>query len=131
MIGNSVIPYNDIDEEIVNLCKALNSIDGVETVSSCCGHGRDLCRIWFTVKDIITLSRLCFHCFNHEGFWTIQVDLGDPDRTWEDLHFCLESTQICDQSDFDKLTNRLEQRGNDIKYSNEEWRSFRTKGGAG
>ena len=129
MITNSVIPYNDIDTEIVNLCKALNSIDGIETVESCCGHGRDVCRIWFIVRDIITLNRLCFHCFNNERFWEIRVELLDPNREWDNLHFCLVSTQICNQIDFDTLTNRLEQSGNDIKYSNEEWRSFRQKGG--
>lgn len=129
MITNSVIPYNDIDTEIINLCKALNSIDGIETVESCCGHGRDVCRIWFIVRDIITLNRLCFHCFNNERFWEIRVELLDPNREWDDLHVCLVSNQICNQIDFDTLTSRLEQRGNDIKYSNEEWISFRQTGG--
>lgn len=40
MIKNTIIPYDDIDKEIVSLCKALNSIDGIETVESCCEHGR-------------------------------------------------------------------------------------------
>ena len=125
MIKNTIIPYADMDKEIVSLCKALNSIDGVETVESCCGHGREKCRIWFIVNDIKTLNRLCFHCFNHEDFWEIQVDLGDPNRNWNDLHFCLVSTQICNQNDLDKLANRIEQRKDDMKYSNEEWESFR------
>lgn len=125
MIKNTIIPYDDMDKEIVNLCKALNSIDGIETVESCCGHGKEKCRIWFIVNDIKTLNRLCFHCFNHEGFWEIQVDLGDPNRNWNDLHFCLVSTQICNQNDLDKLANRIEQRKDDMKYSNEEWESFR------
>ena len=66
MITDAIIPYEDIDEEIIDLCRAFNDIDGIETVESCCGHGKETCKIWFIVRDIKTLSRLCFHCFNRD-----------------------------------------------------------------
>ena len=37
---NIKIPYAEIDEDIVDLCKALNSIDGIQTLFSCSGHGK-------------------------------------------------------------------------------------------
>lgn len=122
MITDTIIPYKDIDKEIVTLCMALNDIDGIETVESCCGHEKETCKIWFIVRDIKTLNRLCFHCFNHEDFWKIQVDLGDPHRGWNELHFCLVSKRLCKQSDFDKLANRIKQRKRDMLYSDDEWK---------
>ena len=126
MIADTTIPYEDIDKEIVDLCKAFNDIDGIETVESCCGHGKETCYILFMVRDIETLNRLCFHCFNHEGFWEIQVDLGDPHRDWNELYLCLISKRICKQSDFDRLANRIRKRKQDMLYSNDEWKSLRS-----
>ena len=125
MITDTIIPYKDIDKEIVTLCRTLNDIDGIETVESCCGHGKETCKIWFIVRDIKTLNRLCFHCFNHEDFWKIQIDLGDPHRDWNELHFCLISKRICKQSDFDKLANKIKQRKKDMLYSDDDWEGLR------
>lgn len=30
--------YNELDAEVINICNALNSINGIETVGSCSGH---------------------------------------------------------------------------------------------
>ena len=38
-----------LDPEVVALCEALNTLPGIETVSSCCGHGQRPYRIWFIV----------------------------------------------------------------------------------
>ena len=119
------IPYDDIDKEIVELCRALNSIDGVETVESCCGHGERECHIWLTIRDIQTLNKLCFHCFNREYFWELITDVADPHRDWKMLHFLLKSKTICYQGDFDELAERLNKRKDDIKLSDEEWRNLR------
>ena len=117
------IPYSDIDEEIVELCKALNDIDGIKTVESCCGHGKDKCFIWFIADDINILNRLCFHCFNHENLWKIELDMGDPHRDWKDLHLVLTSNRICGQDDFDNLADRINKRKSDIILSDKEWKN--------
>ena len=123
MLKNSTqkISYYDIDYEIRDLTKCLNEIDGIETIESCCGHGKDKCYIWFVVENCEILNKFLFHCFNHEKFWTVCVDTGDPNRTWKDLHLILISNEICKQSDFDKLTFRIRERISDIKMSDEEW----------
>lgn len=124
-IENTIIPYDEIDKEIVELCRALNSIDGIETIESCCGHGKEKCRIYFTINNINLLNRLCFHCFNHEDFWKIRVDTGDPNRRSNKLHFVLTSRRICKQKDFDELTDRINERKEDMKLSDEEWEKRR------
>lgn len=121
IIEKKIIPYDEIDKEIVELCRALNSIDGIETIESCCGHGKEKCQIYFTINNINLLNRLCFHCFNHEDFWEICVDTGDPNRRSNKLHFVLTSRRICKQKDFDELTDRINERKDDIKLSDEEW----------
>lgn len=42
---------NMMDMECILLCDALNSIPGIETFESCCGHGTSSFRIWFKLKD--------------------------------------------------------------------------------
>ena len=40
-----------MDEECIPLCNALNSIPGIITVDSCCGHEKHDFRIWFYLED--------------------------------------------------------------------------------
>lgn len=55
------VPF-DMDTECIDLCVALNSLPGIETVNSCCGHGKQPYWIWFDVdysqRGLLTLSRL-------------------------------------------------------------------------
>jgi hypothetical protein len=46
------VPPSDLDKECLDLCVALNRLDGIRTTSSCCGHGKDPYMIWFRAKDI-------------------------------------------------------------------------------
>ena len=115
------IPYDDIDCEISELIRQMNEIDGIETTSSCCGHGKKPCTICFTVENPEILNKLLFHCFNHECFWEICADTGDPHRNWKDLHFVLVSRDICEQGVFDNLANRIKSRISDMKLSDNEW----------
>ena len=47
-----------IDEECLDLCYALNHLPGVITLESCCGHCKDLYRIWFRCTNTVTLAIL-------------------------------------------------------------------------
>lgn len=42
-------PPEDLDPEVRELCIALNSLEGIQTTNSCCGHGVRPLRIWFDV----------------------------------------------------------------------------------
>lgn len=57
----------DTDYECIDLCNAVNSIEGLETVGSCCGHGITPYRIWFVAKSLKPLPDLLYwldscHC---------------------------------------------------------------------
>jgi hypothetical protein len=53
IVGVDNMPTEDeqLDPEVVALCEALNSLSGVETVQSCCGHARYPFRVWFKVSS--------------------------------------------------------------------------------
>lgn len=44
----------NMDKECVELCNALNNIPYVTTFESCCGHGKDVFRIWFKCCQLPT-----------------------------------------------------------------------------
>lgn len=70
---------NDIDQECVKLCEAMNAVPGIHTYESCCGHGRYNYHIWFTTDDLECLPDLLYwfdgcHC----GYcgWKVIVHTG-------------------------------------------------------
>jgi len=42
---------NDMDKECIGICNAINLLDGIQTVESCCGHGDSPFMIWITMDD--------------------------------------------------------------------------------
>lgn len=70
-----------MDSEVVKLCDALNSLPGVETVESCCGHDRDPFQIWFKVSRLRDLPRALYyfdgcHCGFYDWHVEAQTDCG-------------------------------------------------------
>lgn len=51
---------HDLDRGVVSLCKALNGLDGITTVESCCGHGDEMFSIWFTADDMNDVVPVCY-----------------------------------------------------------------------
>ena len=51
------LPF-DMDQECIELCNILNTLPGVTTFESCCGHCKERYYIWFFCTSIDTLSRL-------------------------------------------------------------------------
>ena len=85
----------DIDPECIALCDAINSIPGLKTNSSCCGHGTDKYRIFFDVDDFEDLPILLYYidpC--HVGFrWWCKVE---TDCGMQPAHFYIESESVGD-----------------------------------
>ena len=74
-------PLDDMDAECVELCKALNAVPGVRTDSSCCGHGREPYRVWFTVDDLTDLPFVLYwfdgcHCGHYGWRVIVTTDCG-------------------------------------------------------
>ena len=87
-----MIPYNEMDPEVVTLCKALNALPGVVTTESCCGHGKDTFKIWFQVDATpvsVDHKNACMQglffltrCIDNRYFefgpdWSISLSVGD------------------------------------------------------
>ena len=84
---------DDMDKECINLCNAINKIDGLITNESCCGHEKGNFRIWFTVKNLKSLPTLLYYCDPcHVGFrWNCVVTTG---CAMSPVNFRIESESI-------------------------------------
>lgn len=89
--STTIIPYDDIDVEIRQLIRGINSIDGIETVECCFGHYKYPCLIWVKAESIEAMTSFLFHYFNCERQWRVCFDLGDVHEDWKDIHFYIDS----------------------------------------
>lgn len=75
------LPVNEMDEECIDLCIAMNNLPGVETIESCFGHFRDAFRIFFrcsNFKSLGILARVFDRRYsNTSKIWSITVETSD------------------------------------------------------
>lgn len=50
----------DFDSECIELCKSLNRVPGIQTISSCWGHKKSTYKIWFLSKSLTCLNVLLY-----------------------------------------------------------------------
>lgn len=71
----------DIDPELVPLLDAMNAVPGIETISSCCGHGGQPVRIFFRAHrpdGLFFLARCADVRYWEYGYqWSINLSVGD------------------------------------------------------
>lgn len=71
---------NPIDDDCVELVKALNTLPGITTLESCCGHGQWPYQVHLRAESLDVLPQLCYW-FNqrHSGCcgWRVIVST-DP-----------------------------------------------------
>lgn len=71
----------DMDEECRSLCDALNSVKGIQTSESCCGHGERPFHVWFKVTDmkgLFFVTRCVDRRYWKQGHeWGITLHVGD------------------------------------------------------
>ncbi len=82
-----------MDAECVDLCDTLNSIKGIKTSESCCGHNYQPYRIFFNCTDLLAL-RFIQSCIDRrywEYGWDWQITTMISDTGPEFLTFVLES----------------------------------------
>lgn len=120
-----VLP-NNMDEECIRLCNAMNSLPGIETFESCCGHNKSKYYIWFIVTDyekrgLLSLSRFLsvnYHLIGSsysEEYWKIILDHKD---TSPQICFRLEGP-VGDYAGANELAQLIEDHvGNHIPYYN-------------
>ena len=91
--------YDDyMDREVIPLCNAMNSLPGIETFESCCGHGDHPARIFFTVENTKTGLFFLARCtdnryWEHGHQWSIIVSVADCyENSNLPVYYLLEST---------------------------------------
>jgi len=103
------------DKEVVALCNAINSIPGLETYESCCGHGKEAFQIWFKANDLkalIVLARAFDRRYGGLANWHCYLDMDDT----EPVVFRIES-----ESKGELAYAESEQVANNIKYWALRW----------
>ncbi len=93
--SNTVIPYTDIDYELVELIKCMNNIEGIETVECCCGHGTEPCQIWFVADSVKDVTHFIHDYLYRSLLWRITIDITDVDideNKWDNPIYLLETT---------------------------------------
>lgn len=81
---------NNIDKPCRSFCRAINSMTGLKTTSSCSGHGTDNYKIWFKARRLNNLIDLLYwldgcHC----GFYNWKI-FASTDCAKNGVHFCIE-----------------------------------------
>jgi hypothetical protein len=80
-----------MDAECVLLCDTINDLVGLETISSCCGHGYAPFRIYFvadTPEDLKPLLRV----IDEDENWRMRVDRAS-NKEAEEVYFVLDGVQ--------------------------------------
>lgn len=84
---------NKLDEPVRGICDALNSLPGITTTSSCCGHGKQAPMIIFDVDGPVGLSFLV-RCMDRRYFEygaRVRLDLCISDSPPNHVYYCLET----------------------------------------
>ena len=64
-----------LDPEVIPLCEALNSLGGIETISSCCGHGYAPFRVYFTAANFNSL-RPILEVIDESEIWSMRTSMA-------------------------------------------------------
>lgn len=114
-IDNINIPYNKIDKELCNLIHILNALDGIKTLSCCCGHGKTPCEIYIAIKNLNTIRDFCFNYLNSFYNWHFEIE-NNINKNQDYLILCLKSKSV-DYNDvckeINELVNKIERYKND------------------
>ena len=106
-----------MDKECIELCDTLNTLPGVKTCDSCCGHLKDKYRIFMTISNFYSISLLA-RAFDHRyssGKWIVYIDSGDmTQRKVGVAIFILESTEIFKTQE--EMEKYITEAINNIKY---------------
>jgi hypothetical protein len=77
-----------IDTECIPLCDVLNLLDGIDTISSCCGHGYAPFRIYFAAKSLESV-RPILAVIDESEVWTLRVSMATGNM---EIYFALDGT---------------------------------------
>jgi hypothetical protein len=115
-----------MDEEVIPLCDALNSLIGITTIESCCGHGKETFTIFFRVQNykqgLFFLTRCADpRYWEYGNDWSLTLRVGDiPYEDNEDnlpIVYLLESKVMGDEA-YKQAESLLENMVYHLNHSN-------------
>ena len=93
--SKTIIPYEDIDYELQDLIRLIDSIEGIETTEWCCSHGTSPCQIWFKADNTECLTKFWYKYLYGNPNWHIVLSMTDTDINdgeWNTPTYLLETT---------------------------------------
>ena len=103
-----------MDEEVRDLCDAMNSLPGIKTIGSCCGHSSSPLHISFYVTDskegLFFLTRCMDKRYWKYGYlWKINLSIGDAYENGHlPIHYELTSGVIVGGDAYEQAKNLIE-----------------------
>lgn len=92
------IPYDDIDYEIGELVRLINTVEGIETIESCSGHGRRPCQIWFIADNVECVTKFIYTYLYNDANWRVVMYMCDEEvdnGEWDKPTYLLETAFPC------------------------------------
>jgi hypothetical protein len=83
----AVVYENRMDPECIPICDALNLLPGIETISSCCGHGFQPFRIYF-VAEVLGDLKPILTVIDESETWRLRCSMTTGNM---EIYFILES----------------------------------------
>jgi hypothetical protein len=106
-----------LDKECVKLIEAMNTMPGIRTFESCCGHGDYPFRIWFFAESLEVLPELLYwfdgcHC----GVYGWEI-IASTDCSMAPARFRVESTEMgcIAYEEADEIADMIMKRGEGIE----------------
>ncbi len=124
---NGKFDYNGLmDIGCIEICNAMNSLPGIETTSSCCGHNKCVFNIFFKVNKneneglFFLLRCISNRYWKYGNRWTVEMEVGDRYFNNElPVCYMLISKDIIDSNEVVAQTNSLIENMNDhINHEN-------------
>jgi hypothetical protein len=75
LLDESTRDGDRMDVECIPLCDVLNLLDGVGTISSCCGHGYAPFRVYFVVGGLECLKPI-LTLIDESPLWSMRVSMA-------------------------------------------------------
>lgn len=113
-----------MDKEVVPLCNAINSLSGLFTIESCCGHGKHPFMIWFkcdgtSMRGLFFLTRCMDRRYFKYGFeWNITLEVGDVIRDGILPTIFLISSKSMGKESYDEANDLVENMEYHLNHEN-------------
>lgn len=114
-----------MDKECIPLCNTLNSLKGIETFESCCGHNKEPYRIFFVSKNSNIGLFILTRCINSRYWkfghlWKIELTVGDTcfKNKYLPIHYYLHSGNIVGENAYLQANDLIENINYHLNHKN-------------